>query len=53
MVCDIGYNPWDLLHAIRMAADSYKNRTVWKRIMNNGMKQVLPGKAPRSIMWPI
>jgi len=34
-----GYNPWDLLHAIRMAADSYKNRTVWKRIMNNGMKQ--------------
>lgn len=34
-----GYNPWDLMHAIRIATDAYKNRTVWKRLMNNGMKQ--------------
>ncbi len=34
-----GYNPWDLMQAIRVAVDTYKNRTVWNRIIQNGMKQ--------------
>lgn len=33
-----GFNPYDLLHAIVIAADTYKNKTVWNRIMMNGMK---------------
>lgn len=33
-----GYNPHELLRAIRVAADSYKNKNVWKKIQGNGMK---------------
>ncbi|MFP4466377.1 MAG: glycogen synthase GlgA [Candidatus Goldiibacteriota bacterium] len=34
-----GYNPWELMQTIRIAVDAYKNKTVWKRIVSNGMKQ--------------
>jgi len=34
-----GYNPADFLLAIRIACDTYKNRTVWRKIMENGMKK--------------
>jgi starch synthase len=34
-----GYNPADFLQAIRIACDTYKNRTVWGRLVENGMKQ--------------
>jgi starch synthase len=34
-----GYNPWELMQAVRVAIDTYKNKTVWKRIVNNGLKQ--------------
>jgi starch synthase len=34
-----GYNPADFLQAIRIACDTYKNRTVWGKLVENGMKQ--------------
>jgi starch synthase len=34
-----GYKPYDFLQAIKIACDTYKNRTVWGRIMENGMKK--------------
>jgi starch synthase len=34
-----GNNPQDLLQTIRIAADTYKNKSVWTKIMINGMKE--------------
>jgi starch synthase len=34
-----GYYPGDFLQAIRIACDTYKNKTTWGRIVENGMKQ--------------
>ncbi len=34
-----GNNPQDLLHIIRVAVDTYKNKSVWEKLMINGMKQ--------------
>jgi len=34
-----GNNPQDLLHTIRVAIDTYKNKSVWEKLMVNGMRQ--------------
>ena len=34
-----GYNPWDLFRAIHVATDTFKNKTVWERIQQAGMKE--------------
>jgi len=34
-----GNNAFQLLQAIRIAADTYKNKTVWRRLQANGMKE--------------
>jgi starch synthase len=33
-----GYDPYALLYAIKIAVDTYKNKTVWERLQLNGMK---------------
>jgi len=33
-----GSDPMDFLRAIRVAVDTYKNKTAWKKIRQNGMK---------------
>ncbi|MBP7792625.1 MAG: starch synthase, partial [Candidatus Goldbacteria bacterium] len=34
-----GNNPQDLLQTIRIAVDAYKNKSVWQKLMINGMKE--------------
>lgn len=34
-----GNNPQSLLQTIRIAIDTYKNKSVWQRLMTNGMKE--------------
>lgn len=34
-----GNNPQDLLQIIRIVIDTYKNKSVWQRLMINGMKE--------------
>jgi starch synthase len=34
-----GYNPYDFLQAIRIACDTYKNKTTWGRLVGNGMRK--------------
>ena len=34
-----GFDPQDLLQAIRIAVDTFKNKTAWKKLMMNGMKE--------------
>lgn len=31
--------PTDLFHVIRVAADTYRNKTVWRKIQSNGMRE--------------
>ncbi len=33
-----GYDPADFLKAVRVAADTYKNRNVWRKLRERGMK---------------
>lgn len=34
-----GNNPQNLLQTIRIAIDTYKNKSVWQKLMTNGMKE--------------
>ncbi|MCX8094548.1 MAG: glycogen synthase GlgA [Candidatus Goldbacteria bacterium] len=34
-----GNNPMDLLQVIRIAVDTYKNKSVWMKLIENGMKE--------------
>ncbi len=33
-----GYDPYALLYTLKIAIDTYKNKTVWRKIQANGMK---------------